>query len=253
MKQSISLFVLLIILSITSLHAFKDGEKLTFDIKYGLVTAGQAVLETKSITFNNIPAWRITSDTQTNTFFDKLFKVRDHIESIWQKENLISLKFSKQMNEGNYRQHRIHLYFPKQKTSTYNRYNFKKKTWRERTISIPDNTQDIFSAFYLARLQHLDVNKPLIINVTTDGKSHKAKVLVLRKERINTIFGNVECLVIKPDLLGEAIFKQSGEILIWITNDEHKIPVKMESKVIFGSFKAILTNASNVGLKVVNE
>jgi len=246
------IFIIIILGFSINLFAFRDGEKLTFDIKYGVVTAGQAVLQAKTITYNNTPVWRITSDASTNSFFDKMFKVRDHIESIWQKDKLISLRFTKQMNEGNYHQHRIHRYFPDQKISTYSRYNFKKQTWREKTIAIPENTQDIFSAFYLSRLQKLEVNKTFLVNVTADGKSHVAKVLILRKERIDTIFGNVECLVIKPDLLGEAIFKQSGEILIWITNDEYKIPVKMESKVIFGSFKAILTKAENVDLKVIN-
>lgn len=55
--------------------------------------------------------------------------------------------------------------------------------------------------------------------------------------------------MIEPILKGEAIFKQTGKILIWVTNDEEKIPVKLQSKIIFGSFYAILTDAKNVALK----
>lgn len=250
MKRELLLIIIFAIVSF--LNAFQDGEKLTFDIKYGIVTAGSAELEVKTIMHNNKPCWKITSTAKTNSFFDKVFKVRDYIESIWEKDRLISYKFTKKMNEGSYKQHRIHTYFPDQNYTIYSRYRFKTKIFKEQKFDIPPKTQDIFSAFYYARLQNLDPLKPLEINVTTDGRNHVSKVIVVRKEKLKTIFGTVECLVIKPDLIGEAIFKQSGEIFIWITNDEHKIPVLMESKVIFGSFRAVLTKAENVKLKVIN-
>ena len=57
-------------------------------------------------------------------------------------------------------------------------------------------------------------------------------------------------MVIEPKLKGEAVFKQSGRILIWITNDEYKIPVRLESKITIGSFVAVLKSAQQVPLRV---
>ena len=93
---------------------------------------------------------------------------------------------------------------------------------------------------YYVRNQDLAVGDTLLINVTVDGKSVVTKVLVHRIESIKTIFGKTECLVIEPVMVSEAVFKQTGRIQIWLTNDDSKIPVKMESKVTFGSFKAYL-------------
>jgi hypothetical protein len=76
------------------------------------------------------------------------------------------------------------------------------------------------------------------------------EVEVHRVENVKSIFGTVECLVIEPKLQGEAVFKQTGRILIWVTNDAYKIPVKLESKVSFGSFVATLVQARNVPLKL---
>jgi hypothetical protein len=73
---------------------------------------------------------------------------------------------------------------------------------------------------------------------------------VHRKEKVKSIFGEVECLVIEPKLKGEAVFKQTGDIFIWVTNDEYKIPVKLESKITFGSFSATLDSAQKVPLKL---
>jgi len=52
--------------------------------------------------------------------------------------------------------------------------------------------------------------------------------------------------VVIPLLKGEATFKYSAKIKIWFTADEKKIPVKMESKVVFGSFKIVLKKAENI-------
>ncbi len=40
------------------------------------------------------------------------------------------------------------------------------------------------------------------------------------------------------------LFKSEGNILIWITNDERKIPVKVSTKVLIGAIEAELTRYS---------
>jgi len=157
-----------------------------------------------------------------------------------------SYKFKKNLKEGSYIEKRTHFYFPEQGFTIYNKYLRKKKIWKDYKFDIPANTHDVLSAFYKSRMMNLKVGKPAEINVTVDGESHVAKIIVHRKEKIKTIFGRKECLVIEPLLKGESLFKQTGRIQVWVTNDEYKIPVKLESKVIFGSFKAILKKAENV-------
>ncbi len=116
-------------------------------------------------------------------------------------------------------------------------------------MEIPDNTQDILSALYYLRLQEFTVGDTLTINVTSDGRNYPADVIIHKKEIMETIFGDKNCFVVEPVLKGDAIFKQTGKILVWLTADEHKIPVKMSSKIVFGSFKALLKNAENIPYK----
>ena len=122
----------------------------------------------------------------------------------------------------------------------YVKFSNKTKKIKQKKSEIPINTQDILSAFYWFRKQDIKIGGDYRINVTTDGRNYPAKVIVHRKEKIKSIFGKVECFVVEPVLEGEALFKQTGKILIWLTTDEKKIPVKMSSKIIFGSFKANL-------------
>ena len=68
------------------------------------------------------------------------------------------------------------------------------------------------------------------------------------KEKIKTIFGEIDCLKIQPDLI-ESQYSSNQAIYIFLTDDDEKIPVLLESKVIFGSFKAVLVKAENVKLQ----
>ncbi|MCB5230356.1 MAG: DUF3108 domain-containing protein [Candidatus Cloacimonas sp.] len=228
------------------LVGFQSGEKLTFDIKYGVITAGQATLEVKEIHFQDqYPAYQITSTAKTNSFFDRIFKVRDNIESILDKKLMVSRRFTKRLNEGRYRQHRIHFYYPDQNFTVYSRYDFNKEKSDEKQMTIPDETQDILSAFYWLRTQKLAPNQQYYVNVTADGRNTNTEILIHPPEILNTIFGKTECLKVEPKLKGEAIFKQTGDIFIWLTNDENRIPVKLESKIIFGNFSANLIKVEN--------
>ena len=226
--------------SIYSLFSLETDEKLTFDVKYGIITAGEAFLQIEQTTYkDSIPVLRIHSLAKTNSFFDKIYKVRDYFESIWSMKKE-ALRFTKKLREGKYWQHRVHFYYPKQNLSVYVKFGKKTKNIKQKKMEIPPQTQDILSAFYWLRNQNIEVGQEYIINVTADGLNYPAKVIVRKKEKIKTIFGKKNCFVVEPMLEGDAIFKQTGKILIWLTADEKKIPVKMSSKIIFGSFKAIL-------------
>ncbi|MDY0318372.1 MAG: DUF3108 domain-containing protein [Candidatus Cloacimonadaceae bacterium] len=244
--------IAIILLSAMSLSAavFMDGEKLTFNVKYGIVNAAEATLEARTSVYQGTPVWYLTTNARTHNFFDKFFKIRDRVESWWDKESLLPYKFSKNLQEGRYRQHRVHIYDHARRRTTYQRWSFRENRFENSEMDMPIDAQDILSAFYYVRSQPLQVGKSVMVNITADGRNMPTEVLVHRKEKVKSIFGEVECLVIEPKLKGEALFKQTGNILIWVTNDAFKIPVKLESKISFGSFTATLESAQKVPLKL---
>ena len=243
------IFLLIVTVSI-QLSSFEIGEKLTFQIKYGFIKAGEATMQINTCIYqDSTECYKIESLAKTNSFFDNVYKVRDRIESIWDKNKLVTRRFTKKLQEGSYRQYRIHFYYPEQNFTIYTKFGRKTQKFKEKRMEIPANTQDILSALYYLRLQEFAVGDTLTINVTADGRNYPADVIVHRIEKMKTIFGDKNCFVVEPILKGDAIFKQTGKILVWLTADEHKVPVKMSSKIVFGSFKAILKDAENIPYK----
>lgn len=246
----LSMIVMLLLLPLGSNVAFRDGEKLVFTVKYGMVHAAEAILSVKSGTYSGQPVWLLSTDARTYPFFDAFFKVRDKVESWWDKDTLLPHKFVKNLQEGSYKQRRIHTFNHAKGTTTYQKWSFKNSKFATEDMKMLSKTQDVLSAFYYVRNQKLTPGHKINLNITSDGRSMNTDVLVHKREKVSTIFGSINCLVIEPKLKSGAVFKQSGRIQIWVTDDQYKIPVKLESAVSFGSFVAVLKEAYNVPYKV---
>ena len=84
-------------------NAFMVGEKLIFDVKYGFVTAGVAIMEIPKI--KNIAkrkTYHIKFNVNSVSSFDPFFKVRDRYETYLDKEGLFPWRFEQHIREGKY-------------------------------------------------------------------------------------------------------------------------------------------------------
>ena len=217
--------------------AFAQGERLTFAVQYGKITAGYAVLSIpETVTWTPRPALHIVAEAVTHPFFETFFKVRDRIETFIDTEALISWRYEKHLREGGYKadafylfdQHKQMMYEPDKATS----------------VTVQAETQDVLSCFYYARAFPLNVGESIYIKVAADNmKSYELKVDVLRKEKAETLAGDFDCVVVQPHLKYEGVFQQKGEVFLWLTDDERHIPVKIRSKIAIGSININLQDA----------
>ncbi len=84
------------------------------------------------------------------------------------------------------------------------------------------------------------MGRPEYIDIFDSKKLWNTEVQVLRKERVRVPAGEFDTIVIKPLLKSEGVFMKKGEIYIWLTDDDKKIPVMIKSKVKIGNFKVKL-------------
>lgn len=212
-------------------RAFGVGERLEFDIKYGFIKAGYAVLQVRKIVdCGGYPTYHIVSTARTNKFFSFFFKVDDRVESFVDTEGIFSHRFEKHLREGSFRADRI---------TNFDAINHLAITGRD-TIPTYPFVQDMLSAFYYARTQKIKAPEPLYIDNHTDRKNYPIEVKVRRREKVRVQAGTFDCLLLEPVLRTSAIFENKGRLFIWVTDDQYKMPVKMKSKVVVGSFTAEL-------------
>jgi LysM repeat protein len=224
-----------------NVRAFGVGEKLVFAVKYFNVTAGFGILEIEQLAgIKGHRVYKLAATATTSSFFDNIYRVHDRIESYIDVMGLFSWKYAKKLEEGGYRGH-SELSFDHEKGIAT------KQTGE--TYPIKSFVQDVLSELYYYRTFDLSKGKndEVYIDVCADdGKSYQILVNKLRYETVTVDAGTFDCVVVQPHLKYEGIFKQAGDVIIWLTNDANKIPVKVESKIAIGSINAELQNATVV-------
>ena len=207
--------------------AFGPGEKMTFSIGYGPVTAGEATIEVVGLTmYQGHACYELQSKANSNRFFSSFYKVRDKIVSYLDVEFLYSRYFHKRLREGDYRK-TVEISFDHENEVAHyadgNQYD------------IMSGIQDVLSALYFVRNLDLGSGDTYSLVAHSSRKTYDLRVLVHGKEMVTVPAGTFECFVVEPVLQGEGLFKHEGKITIYVTDDQYRVPVLVKTKVPVGS------------------
>jgi hypothetical protein len=220
--------------------AFLPGESLTFSVEYFGIAAGIATLDVATgEAINGRPVLHLVATARTHPAFEWIFKVRDRIESFFDAQGLFSWRYEKHLREGSYSNDSVLLYDqPGRKVI---------KDEGRTVVPAPAWAQDVLSEFYFFRTQAFQVGDSVNIPVVADdGKTYEVLVSVLRRETVTGPAGTFACLVVSPALKFEGLFQQKGKILIWVTDDAHRVPVLIKSQIVIGTIDVVLRNATVV-------
>jgi hypothetical protein len=218
-------------------RAFGPGERLVFSVEYGIVKAGTATLSvTGPETMDGLLAHRITATAVSNPAFSAFFRVNDTNTSLLDVVQLHTLHFSKSLQEGSYRNSEEVLYDQEAGIATYP----EEEDEDERTVALPPHALDVLGCLYYARTMPLSVGDSFTIDCHADNANYPLVVSVLRTERVRVPAGQFDCVLVQPELVGEGIFEQQGEILVWMTDDERHMPVLMRSAIVIGEIACLL-------------
>ncbi|MBS3946162.1 MAG: DUF3108 domain-containing protein, partial [Melioribacter sp.] len=77
-------------------------------------------------------------------------------------------------------------------------------------------------------------------------KVYPLDVVFHGREQVTVAAGTFDCIILEPLAKEGGLFKSEGTMLLWVTDDEIKMPVKVKTKVIIGSIDAELTKYSGL-------
>lgn len=235
------IFMLLLSPAVSS--ALLVPEKLIFDLTWTGVKAGTAVLEV----VNEKDTLRVISTANSAKWVSVFYLVDDRVEAVLDRgKSRIFIgqpkNYRLKSREGKHRRDREIVFDNVKHTAIFIDHLKKHKDWTE--YPVPENVFDPLSVLYYVRTLKLEVGKSAYVDVFDSKKLWNVEVQVLRKEKISTVLGDVQTIVIKPLLQSEGIFNRKGDVLIWLTDDQKKIPVKMQSKVVVGAITATLVGGT---------
>ena len=219
--------------------AFQPGERLTFILKWTIVPAGEAVLEVLPREhMAGVDAYHFVLTARSNAFVDAFYMVRDRIDS-WSDDAMQrSLLYRKKQHEGRTRRDITVSFDWNAMTAQYVNRNKAREP-----IAITAGTFDPLSIFYWSRSVDLAVGGQLRHPVT-DGKKHVLGIAnVVKREKIRVPAGTFDTFLIEPDLRHVGgVFEKSpdAKLQLWVSADRRRLPVRIKSKVIVGSFSGEL-------------
>lgn len=219
------------------------GERLTFSLGWGIITAGKATLEVKPTKDGKTEFYTLAHDEGT---LKKLYPVSDTIYTRVRNKGLMTEVFRKTLNEGSYHNKSVIRFDRKGEKAWLSDTVFtddkdrKVKRSADTVVAIQGMEHSIMSAFYLVRTLPLVVGDTSRFSAVSGKKRYELKVLVHGRETLKTKIGEVKTIKVEPVLDGDGIFVSKGRIFIWLTDDDRRIPVLMECEIALGSIKAKL-------------
>jgi hypothetical protein len=220
--------------------AFGVGERLLFDVNYGFITAGVAVLEIPALdSVAGRECYRIEFRVNSLPSFSWIYRVEDRYVTYIDAGTIAPWKFEQHIREGSYKRDFI--------AEFDQRRNIAKTS--EGTYPVPPYVHDILSAFYYARTINygpLKAGDQVQLSNFHKDKSYDLIVRVLGRQQLEVAAGTFNTVVIEPLVKEGGLIKSEGRIVVWLTDDERKIPIRVNTKVVIGSIDTELKEYSGI-------
>jgi hypothetical protein len=108
------------------------------------------------------------------------------------------------------------------------------------------DVMDLLSGFYFLRSLDLEVGKEVLLHLFDSNEYSSTNVEVLRRERIELPGSReVDTLALHPLFKTAGFIRRTGDIMIWLTDDRFRVPVRMESFIAMGKVTAELISAES--------
>lgn len=217
--------------------SFRDGEKLFFKVYYNMgaiwVGAGEASFNVKKKLYKGREVFHVVGDGRTLKSYEWFYKVRDRYETYIDVKTMLPVKFIRNVNEGGFK--------------IYNNVTFNQDIGQaistKGVYTVPKCIQDVVSAIYYARNIDYSQYKPgdkIPFSMFLDDEVFNLYIRYVGKERIKTKYGTFNAIKIVPLLIEGTIFKGGEKMMIWVSDDNNHIPLRVDSPILVGSIKVDL-------------
>ncbi len=217
---------------------FEGGERALYRATWnGMFSVASAEIQTTPKLVDGKKVIQVRVDAKTSGALDMIWKMRDTISSTFDAVALTPAHFVFSQRENSKVIDTEAKFDQRTKRWAVNRQQVGKLTKNYQFES--NNTLDPITAVYLARSTEYKVGDKLYFKVFGGRYQYLLELHVEKKEPVELESGKtVEAYRIVPriqNITKRGYAGRVNEATIWISADERRVPIKMSSKVIFGS------------------
>lgn len=230
---------------------FPVGERAVYDVSVALGSVraprplGEARLTVEARdTVDGTAAYRTSLEVEGG--IPLVYRMDDRQVSWIAPDPIRSLRYEERLREGSYRRDRI--YRLDQERGTYTRRDLKDGEWRpvegETDVPMPPEALDEISFLYLVRTLSLEPGRSYSFERYFEEEGNPVELEVLRREQVRVPAGRFETVVVRPRIQAGGLFGEEGRAEVYLSDDDRRIIVKIESRMKAGRADFVLTDYS---------
>ena len=219
-------------------YPFEAGEKEVYRATWnGMFSVATAEILTTPAVVDGKKVYHVRVNAQTSRVLDLIWKMRDTITSTFDAKALAPAHFNFSQRENSRVIDTDAKYDRATKRWAVNRQQTGKRTKIYQFDF--DNTLDPITAIYLARSADFKVGDRLYFKLFGGRYRYLLELFIEKKEPVELESGKVvEAYRIIPRIQNTTKDGYAGRLndaVIWISADERRLPIKLSSKIVFGS------------------
>ncbi|HVW86720.1 MAG TPA: DUF3108 domain-containing protein [Bryobacteraceae bacterium] len=210
-------------------------ETLDYSVEWRLTRAGTAKFSFSS--FNGAaPTGASTGEVRLHLesagLVSRLFRVNDDYTAML-GANLCAQNSFLAAHEGNRNRETRVVYDYLNRKAVYVEKDLNKNTVTNHDVDIPSCVHDVFGGLMVLRNLHLEPGKTAQIPISDGKKFVQAKVESQRREEIKTELGTFKTVRYEIFLFDNILYKRSGHLHVWLTDDDRRLPVQLQVRLQF--------------------
>ena len=251
MKKLLLATASLLLATAAAAQLYVPGETLNYRMSYRArffpnTEVAKVVMQTTEATLDGIPAYKVYGYGQTTAAFRWILPVRDAY-TVWvDPQTLRTRRFDSDLHEGDYTFRSTYRYDWEQ-MRVHTRWQSRQRPIREKELPLTRESMDAISLFFSLRsaeAEQFRAGEPRTLQmVLQDTVRHLHFRFLGREEKKIRNLGRFRTLKFDCQLgTSEGFSFTDGTVFtIWISDDENKIPLYLESPVRIGSINAYLS------------
>ena len=249
MKHFTLLGFLLILMPATVLHsepiALGDGEKLEYRVAWGIFSnAGEITVaaSTEKIFGEARTDTRVLTNIATSGLVRKLYTLEVKGNSLFDGRDGRILKTEATSIEGKKRTHTKAVFDYDNSIMRFENFIRPEKS---ATLPLPaTNTMDLITALVQTRAWDMKPGDKRPLMAIFEDQLYDLVVTAVGYEKVKAPWGTVNTLVLVPEPTPgtelKGMFKKGGSVRVWISQDERRLPVKLQIGLPYGTATANL-------------
>jgi hypothetical protein len=225
---------------------FTPGEILTYDVTWSVFRAGEVTATLRSTGAGSNDAYEVTTTARSQGFVSLLFDVNNEFRSLFSPQTLCSQRIVKKINEGRRHKDSLIIFDTIRKLALLDERDLSQANApaKHAENEIPACVEDVVTAFYYLRRQHLEVGHTIELPVNDGSKTQRVVVEVQAREKLQIPMGTFDAFRVEPKVIN-GLLKRKGRMLIWFSADNQQVPLRIKAMISLGSITGTLRSVSH--------